>query len=277
MNFHWHTLAEQLQRHPDLLEDELQGEVAAMSAQAEVQSTPAKEQEVLKRLQAQLGNHGLQQLLSGTTGPSSGSSTQDNSAARATENDQQKTTSADAAKTSEPAIEAQVVERPAGDKTVSEGAPPVEKTSIATAPTATEQFGSEQAGAAQGVREQRVADLALQKKIAPEPVAVDTRKQMQNLLHRILSRLPALDGPVITQFAVLFDQQSPAIKTKIIDTLVARSLALPQPAREKFMTAIRKLTGAVAHSALISSLRVRLLAVAPPTPAPVIEPEPPEE
>jgi len=71
MIVHWHLLAEQLQQHPEQLEEELRDDVAALAGQAEsvsgrtLQPEPMQERDVLRRLQSRLGNFALQQLLSG--------------------------------------------------------------------------------------------------------------------------------------------------------------------------------------------------------------------
>lgn len=263
MNFQWYALTEQLQQHPDLLDDELQADVAAMSALGEVQSSPTKEQDLLKRLQAQLGNHGLQQLLSGTTAneqlQTMPATTAETTLNVAREVAAQKSEQSAAEIEPVTALEAPVAEKPVVEK------PGGEHPIMVEPPVINEML------------EQKAAGPALKNPIAPEPVNVDSRKQMQNLLRQTLSRLPALDGSVITQLAALYDQQSSAIQADIIDTLVARSRALPEPARDKLVAAIRTLSGAVAGSALISSLLARLLAVVPAKPAPVVAPEAPEE
>lgn len=260
MNFHWHALAEQLQQHPDLLEEELQGEVAAMSAQAEAQSSAEKELDVLRRLQAQLGNHGLQKLLSGAPGPARKSPEQQSKETPIESGVAQPELLAQAAPELETeAREEPMVEEPAvTEEPVAEAAPVADMQELLP----------------DGVVAEVVEPAA---ELAPEPVVVDTRRQLEGLLRHVLTRLPHLDVPTLTELAALFDQQSPSLRAKIVATLVARSQGLPEAEQQQFLAAIRKLSGVVARSKLIAALLARLLAVAPPPPVPVVEPEPPEE
>lgn len=112
---------------------------------------------------------------------------------------------------------------------------------------------------------------------APErKTAGDPARRAALLLRQILIGLPDMPVAMLTELAILVEQR-PALMADTLDTLEGRINTLTPAARKALMSLISRLPRSLTSGALMAALLVRLLATAPPAPAPEAAPAPPEE
>ena len=237
MNISWHLLFEQLQRNPELLKEDLEGELAALSSQSEMSPISAeKNTEAIEKLQQRLGNSGFQKLWA-----------QRNALmASATVND--KTAQQDGKTNSTASSEENILLDAADKKTVPEE-------QLKTRPS------------------ENMKQTAMDRKTSKEP---DPVIRLGTILQQFITQLPGPSLHIWKTLSDLFDPLSPMKQANVISALVKRVQTLPQTEQQLFVKMAQNLPGGLAQTALIAALIAKLLSLMSKAPE-VELPETPEE
>ena len=234
----WHALYEQLQSNPELVEEELALDNIAVNSEVDwsrqnERKDSQREQEALRKLQAKLGNAGMQKLIILQEKAKVKIPVKMNSPpAPVTEQQGHQVSVVDQAQQSANESVELTTERA------------VDKTAAKTPP--------------------EVADLvegsSVERADAGDTCA-DTRKLQEGDLQRFISRLP--NPPVVLwhQVSDLYGLLDGARQMRLLKGVVKIVRAAPRPDQESFFTGVSRLPSSVSKSAFVSILLQQLRAV----------------
>jgi len=247
MNISWHLLFNQLQNHPELLEEGLDEERLMLSSQTALPPlSEDKETQAIHRLQQILGNSGFQKLVAqrqAFMGVNSGRDQPEKLPEVAPPTDSDLPVTQPDNNTVEKQTEAPspVNDPPANDPAVND-------------PPANDQQVNDQ----QVIAEAQVEAVA--DKVVKEP---DQHVRQNLLLQQFQNALPTPALPVWKALADLYDVLAPLKQVGIVATLVKRVQQLPAARQKQFVKLLQDLPDGLLKTAFVAALSAQLFSLMP--------------